>query len=273
MKIVITGSEGYIGKVVTKKIRETTRHDIIEVDLKRGTNIKDYFGLKADVLIHLAAFTSVIQSVSSFRDYMENNVSHYIEFLKYNRFDRIIYASSASVYDESGDIAPASPYALTKLSGEYISQWHSDNVLTLRFANPIGIDPCIHTKENYHSMASGEPCVMVKLAMAKQLNKVFQIHNMPGMVRDFFTVNLIADVIKEQLEGVKGTWYLGSNTATEVSFLLLDLCQKYGIKYEIIDPPPGVVQTFIPHSLYSLGRKQSINWSDEFEKYLKINWI
>lgn len=273
MKIVITGSEGYIGKVVTKKLRETTRHDIIEVDLKRGTNIKDVYNMKADVLIHLAAYTSVTQSFSSFRDYMENNVSHYIEFLKYNKFNRIIYASSASVYDEFGDIAPASPYALTKLSGEYVTNWHTDNALILRFANPIGIDPIIHTQENYHAMASGEPCVLVKLAMAEQTNKVFQIHNLPGMVRDFFKVNLIADVIKEQLEGTTGQWYLGSNVPTEVPFLLLDLCQRYSIQYEIVDPPQGISQTFIPHSLYSLGRKQTINWPNEFEKYLKVKWF
>lgn len=270
MKIVITGSKGYIGKLVTEAVRSKfVSHDIQEIDLQIGSDIYDVEGLEADVLIHLAAFTSVVESYERYEDYIVNNVTKYIKFLRNNKFGRVIYASSCSVMPTRDNINPDSTYAMTKLVCEYISQWHTSNVVSLRFGNPTGLSNELHGVEDYRTMCMGEPNVMAKLANALVKDEEFTVHNNPKMVRDFFPVFWIAEVISNLVESsVTGTYYLGSGIETDVMSLLQDIIQEHGIKYSFIEPPPGVSEGFAPDVQLEI-----MQYISEFDSYAPEKFV
>ena len=120
MKIAVTGYAGYIGQVVISELVKHPNIELVLIDSRDGKAIEHCEGVHADVLIHLAAYTSVVESFQKPDDYYQNNCSNYHSFLNRqdNSFGRIIYASSFSVYDEQLEISPSSVYGSTKLEGE-----------------------------------------------------------------------------------------------------------------------------------------------------------
>lgn len=142
MKIVITGSDGYIGNVVRKQLKaDFPDAEFQYIDIKSGMNYNMITNITGDVLVHLGAYVSVPESHEKFSQYYKNNCIHYELFLRRNKFDCIIYASSNAIYDDNQDINPASIYGSTKLEGEFISKRNNENVTILRFANPVGLIP------------------------------------------------------------------------------------------------------------------------------------
>jgi len=65
MKIVVTGSSGFIGTKIVKKLRKL-KHEVIELDITNGIDITDWNQVikinNFNVLIHLAAKTFVPDS-------------------------------------------------------------------------------------------------------------------------------------------------------------------------------------------------------------------
>jgi UDP-glucose 4-epimerase len=109
---------------------------------------------ESDFVFHLAAQAGVRASWgSSFRVYAENNVlatQLLLEATKNTNAQRVIYASSSSVYGDSpqlplredGECRPLSPYGVTKLAGEhlcnlYLANFHVPTV-SLRFFTVYG---------------------------------------------------------------------------------------------------------------------------------------
>lgn len=138
MKILVTGSQGYIGKHLLKLLGKT--HDIDEIDLKTGTDIripiqsyKEY-----DTIIHLAALVNVSRSTKYPEDYFNTNVNGTINVLKGFNFRHFIFASTGSA------VGLASPYALSKKMAELVVEdyckKHHKNFTTFRFYNVIGSD-------------------------------------------------------------------------------------------------------------------------------------
>lgn len=272
--IIITGAKGYIGKLVTQAVRNIGFNDILEIDLKNGQNIKDYHGLNASVLIHLAAFTSVTESSTHFESYINNNITHYCQFLKNNHFGRIIYASSAAVYASAQQVYPRSIYAMTKLNGEYMTEWRTPNHLNLRFGNPVGLDLLLHDASNFKAMAYGEPNLMIKLAKAKQKGIPFQLHD-SDMIRDFFPVQQIASTIAQHLHSnLVGNYYLGSGKTIKVATLVEAICTQFDIEYVKVPKPPEVSNGYaIPCLLNESSDFDMMNYVIQaFSDYLKVNW-
>lgn len=230
--IVITGNNGYIGRVVE---RELEGYELILIDEENGTNIKDVVGLSADYLVHLAAYISVTESEIYPDKYYLNNCSYYSKFLKNNNFKKIIYASSYAIYNIDGSINPSSVYGDTKYIGEYISKRSCENITILRFANPVGIYD-FH-KPIINKIINGYPNVFWLLAKCKKNCCIFTIHDMMGMVRDFYPVSWISKIIKKVIEnGIVGTYNIGSGIPTDVIRLLKNICLRYDIKFQYEQP-------------------------------------
>lgn len=108
---------------------------------------------KVNAMIHLAAQTSVVYSMSNPIDDVRNTYTTTAQVLEYARdkgVEKVVFASSAATYgdvhvesvDESLRPAPMSPYGIHKLSSELLmqvySQVHKIATCPLRFFNVYG---------------------------------------------------------------------------------------------------------------------------------------
>ena len=129
MKILLTGSEGFIGKNLQSFLKD--QHQLICLDKKLGNDLincdLDY---DVDLVIHLAGLSGVRQSLDNPVDYWTNNVigSHRI-FEKF-KDKKILYASSSTANEPWRN-----PYAMSKF---YMEQIAPENSLGMRFTTVYG---------------------------------------------------------------------------------------------------------------------------------------
>lgn len=180
MKILITGGAGYIGSTVATACLEAGHEIVVLDDLSKGRRdfgegrnlyvgdiadaalferiVSDHPDI--DAVVHCAARIIVPESVADPLGYYDSNVGKTVLLLQRLRdagIGRVVFSSSASVYagesgdgvDESGALAPASPYATTKAMIENVlrdgAQAGAFRAIALRYFNPIGADPRLRT--------------------------------------------------------------------------------------------------------------------------------
>ena len=131
MNILLTGSEGFIGKHLHNSLRD--QHNVIGLDKKTGQNILNtVLPNEVDLVIHLAGSSGVRDSLDNPREYWENNVeASRIIFNKYKNI-RILYASSSTAYEPDKN-----PYACSKYMMEYMAP---SKALGMRFTTVYGPD-------------------------------------------------------------------------------------------------------------------------------------
>jgi UDP-glucose 4-epimerase len=139
-KVLITGSEGYIGKHLIQMLGN--KYDIYKLDLKDPTTPLDIctvnWDLEFDTVVHLAALVNVSRSTKFPEDYFNTNVNgtrHLLRNLKYKNF---IFASTGSA------VGMASPYGISKKMAELIVEDYCKNnnkdYTMFRFYNVTGVD-------------------------------------------------------------------------------------------------------------------------------------
>ena len=73
MNILVTGSEGFVGKNLCKKLKR--KHKIIKLDRNLGHDLLTCdLNYDVDLVIHLAGSSGVRDSLINEREYIENNV-------------------------------------------------------------------------------------------------------------------------------------------------------------------------------------------------------
>ena len=160
MNILVTGSEGFLGKHVVKKLRALDHHvtgvdnleprvhgegaimtDVQRYDLQTSYNNTPYSVLRnTDIVIHLAAQVGVADSMIDMIRYVDHNTwrtAKFLDDLGYanqtaNRLCKLVIASSMSVYGdpdtaqpirENHPIDPTSVYGLTKYDQEMLCKF------------------------------------------------------------------------------------------------------------------------------------------------------
>ncbi len=180
MQVLIAGGAGYIGStiasacsdagirpvvldsLVTGRREFTAGRDFYQGDICDGPLIDQIFAEQPDIgaVIHCAALIVVPDSVRDPAGYYRANVTKSLDFTEHllrNRCRRLIFSSSAAIYqagaglavDEDSPIDPQSPYARTKAVCEAmfadIAAASPIRLLSLRYFNPIGADPKMRT--------------------------------------------------------------------------------------------------------------------------------
>jgi UDP-glucose 4-epimerase len=180
MKVLIAGGAGYIGStvasacsdagitpvildsLVTGRREFTVGREFYCGDIADGPLVDRIFAEHPDIdaVIHAAALIVVPDSVADPVGYYRANVAKSLDFVAHllrNGCGRLIFSSSASIYqvaadltvDEDSPIGPQSPYARTKAVCEAmfadIAAAQPIRVLSLRYFNPIGADPKLRT--------------------------------------------------------------------------------------------------------------------------------
>ena len=147
-KILVTGGAGFIGSNLVEELHET--NDVMVLDNLSTGKIENLDGLKTtfiegsitdlddvrkamkgiDYVFHLGALPSVPRSVRDPVTSNEMNINGTLNVLvaaKDEGVKKVVFASSSSVYGDTPTLPkietmtpnPLSPYAVTKLTGEY----------------------------------------------------------------------------------------------------------------------------------------------------------
>ena len=182
MKILVTGGAGFIGSHLVERMLAAAHTVVIlddfndfydpqikqaniagfakdvtvhHVDLRDDTSVRNLFHReKFEVIAHLAARAGVRPSIQHPQLYYDTNVTgtlHLLEAARVTGVERFIFASSSSVYGAS-KTAPFSedqhltqtfsPYAATKIAGEFLCSTYSHlyqlRIVALRYFTVYG---------------------------------------------------------------------------------------------------------------------------------------
>lgn len=135
MKILVTGSKGFVGSYLMRRI------DAVSYDLKEGRDIRNLkqlnrFMKNVDIVVHLAAFTSIKHAWENPSELYSHNIlgtANVIESAIKNGVQKIVWASSASVYQPYDN-----PYSYSKYVCEGLFKIRKIPSIGLRFMNIYG---------------------------------------------------------------------------------------------------------------------------------------
>ena len=227
-KIIVTGSCGFIGFHVCKCLIENN-FKVIGIDnldnyydvkikirrlnlLRKDTNFKFYkksildrslnklvSKIKPNLIINLAAQPGVRYSFKNPQKYIDTNIKGFLnilEIMKDNKINKLIYASSSSVYGnskkfpsrESMPLKPENLYGLTKVFNEDMAKFYSQKFLIssigLRFFTVYG--------------KLGRPDMFIpKVINNMKKGKIIDLYNNGNHHRDFTYVDDISSVIND----------------------------------------------------------------------------
>ena len=251
MKVVITGGSGFIGSHLADFLIESDYEVVVIDNLSVGrlenishllenskftflqASITDFDEIEivfkdTDWVFHLAALADIVPSIESPTEYYQSNVNgtfNVIEACRKYNVKKIIYSASSSCYgipdkyptNESAEIRPQYPYALTKSLGEQIvmhwCQLYNLPAISLRFFNVYG--PRARTSGTYGAVFG------VFLAQ-KLANKPYTIVGDGSQTRDFtYVSDVINAIIASASSNVSGEIInIGSNATYSINRLV-----------------------------------------------------
>ena len=248
-KVVVTGGAGFIGSHLAEELASQDYHVIILDDLSTGrqenidrllshNNVEFIRGSITDLMFlrqvfqdvsyvfHLAALSRVQRSIADPLTTNDINVKGTLNVMlaaKENGVKRVIYSSSSAIYGESSVLPqsetlppnPVSPYALTKLVGEFycsiFNQIYNLSTISLRYFNVFG--------------SGQDPLSPYANVIPLFIDRITQ--ELPPIIfgdgeqsRDFVYVD---DVVRANIlainKGVDGVYNIGSGISTTINEL------------------------------------------------------
>jgi len=278
-KILITGGAGFIGSnIVDYLVANKYKHITVLDNLETGNlnniqthinskkvhfiqgSISDYDTCLAatkgqDIILHQAALGSVPRSIINPLATHQTNVTGFVNILeaaRTNKVNRVVYASSSSVYGDDLNMPkkeeivgnPLSPYAVSKKTNELyaavFASTYQMEIIGLRYFNVFG------PKQN----PAGPYAAVIPIFMDKLLNKISPtIYGDGNNTRDFTYVenviqaNLLAAFTKDKaaVNQVYNIAY-GATTSLNKLFELIATDLKLDTKVIYGDKRPGEIK-------------------------------
>ena len=288
MKILVTGGSGFIGSHVVERYHKDA--EVVVLDNLRSGHLKNLEGLKCrfvegsildqalvdklmegvDYVFHLAALVSVPESMSLPAETVNINVHgllNVLESARRHEVKKLCFASSAAVYGEnpaqpkveSMVLDPRSPYAITKLDGEYYCALYAREgwlpTACLRFFNVFG--PRQDPKSAYAA------AVPIFLHHARN-NEPITIYGDGGQTRDFIYVKDIVGALAFVAETpeVQGVFNAGYGQAITIAELVEEISKLTGSHSKIEHEP--VRAGDIRHSTSDASKLREAGWKPMF---------
>ena len=284
MKVLVTGGAGFIGSHVVEQFQGRARVCVLD-NLRTGArknlagldceliegSITDEASVKkavsgADFVFHLAAMVSVPESMTQPRECVEWNVTGLLNVLRASAdagVRKLVLASSAAVYGDNPTVPkletmipePRSPYAITKLDGEYYGALFAREgwlpTACLRFFNVFG------PRQNPRSAYAAAVPVFMEKALAGEPLDIF---GDGGQTRDFIAVKDVVSALDfvASNDEASGVFNCGYGRATTILALAEEIIRLAGSSSTIVHHPPRPGD--VRHSLASVARLTALGW-------------
>jgi UDP-glucose 4-epimerase len=278
MKVLITGGAGFIGSHVAEhfqgkaqvrvldNLRTGYRRNLdgLDVEFIEGS-ILDREAVKravegVDYIFHLAALISVPESMSKPQECVDLNVTGLLNVLTAAaeaKVTKLVLASSAAIYGNNPTVPkvetmfpePLSPYAVTKLDGEYycdlFTRTTSLETACLRFFNVFG------PRQDPNSAYAAAVPIFIRKALDGQSLTVFGDGE---QTRDFIYVKDIvaANVFAATTPGVTGVFNVGYGASTTINHIAGEIIKAAGSASTIDHQPERAGD--VKHSLASVQK-------------------
>lgn len=274
MKTVVTGGAGFIGSNLVGVLLEEEHEVIVIDDLSTGKreNLKNLLDRKSiafiqgsitdlnflteffkdvECVFHQAAIPSVQRSVEDPQATNEANVNGTLNVLIAARdcgVEKVIYASSSSVYGDTPTLPkredmepnPKSPYAVSKLAGEYYCRVFSEvyglKTVCLRYFNVYG------PQQDPHSEYAAVIPRFIKRVLE---HKSPIIYGDGTQTRDFTFVKDVAHAnLRAMEQDIEGVFNIACGEQISVNELALTLMELVGVELEVVYevPRPGDIK-------------------------------
>lgn len=285
MRVLITGGAGFIGSHIVEYFQG--KAEVRVLDNLRTGYLKNLDGLKCefiegsvtdktivekavegvDYIFHLAAMVSVPESMFKPQECVEINVNGLLNVLEAASkagCKKLVLASSAACYGDNPTVPkveemypePRSPYAITKLDGEYYNAMYTKEgkleTASLRFFNVFG--PRQDPKGAY---AAAVPIFIEKAVK----NETISIYGDGEQTRDFIYVKDIVGglVFACTTPGVTGTYNVGYGSKITINDLAKVIIKETGSKTVIEYKPERAGD--VKHSMASSAKLRAAGWS------------
>lgn len=284
MRVLITGGSGFIGSHIVEhfqgraevrvldNLRTGYRHNLdgFKVEFIEGS-ITDKAAVEkamvgVDYVFHLAAMVSVPESTFKPHECAEINVMGHLNVLEAAHkagVKKLVFASSAAIYGDNPVVPkietmypePKSPYAITKLDGEYYNAMYTKEgrleTASLRFFNVFG--PRQDPKGAY---AAAVPIFIEKAVKGEDIG----VFGDGEQTRDFIYVKDIvgALVFAVTTPGVTGTFNIGYGSKITINALANEIIRLLGSSIKVNHGPERAGD--VKHSMASSDRLRAAGW-------------
>ncbi len=271
--VLVTGGAGYIGSHVCKALAEAGAQPICLDTLEKGHDwavrwgslergdvgdgrfVEDVFlRHKPKVVIHLAGYIEVGESVAHPERYLTNNAGKsrvLIGAALRHKIEAFVFSSTCAVYGlpqtellaESHRVAPINPYAASKASVERAldaAAWRGLRAASLRYFNATGADAAAEIGEAHNPETHLLP-LAVDAALGLRTSLVVHGSDYPtddgSCVRDYVHVTDLADAHLRAVQWVMSqkagrgrhdVFNLGSGTGHSVKQVVESIGQVVG---------------------------------------------
>lgn len=288
MKVMVTGGAGFIGSHITEYFQdkaEVVVFDNLRSGFKRNIenfrmkfvegSITDLPRLSeaakgADYIFHLAAMISVPESVIKPLECVEINVNGTLNVLKAaaeNKVKKVVLSSSAAIYGDNPVVPkvetmlpePKSPYAVTKLDGEYYlnlykKEWGIGTV-SLRYFNVFG--PRQDPKSQY---AAAIPIFVHNAVRDKDIT----IFGDGEQTRDFIYVKDVARANAMAIEKGEGVYNVACGQKITINELARKIITMTNSKSKIVYAHERTGD--VKHSLADISRIKALGFKPDFDR-------
>lgn len=291
MRVLITGGAGFIGSHIAEhfqgkaevrvldSLRSGYRRNLdglgvefIEGDIRSRELVREAMQ-GVDYVFHLAALVSVPESMEKIAECIDINDTGMIVILEEAaraHVKKLCFSTSAAVYGDNPELPkretmapePKSPYAITKLDGEYYCRMFTETgklqTACLRYFNVFG--PRQDPKGAY---AAAVPIFIDKA----RKNEPLTIFGDGGQTRDFiFVKDIVAANVFLAQSGHTGVYNVANGGKITIEDLAKEIIRLTGSKSEIVHLPEraGDIRhsTASPEKLRSIGFTPSWKFAD-----------
>ena len=298
MKIFLTGSSGFIGQSLTKKLLHNHQVHHMESDLREHEKVKqELLTANPDVIVHLAARTEVQMSFVEQTNFSEINYVGTVNLIEaasqLENLKSFVFASTMEVYgwqpisdevrdhgkpespvlfDENTPPNPNAPYAVAKLGCEYYLKYASRS---------LGLPYTIIRQTNAYGRHDNEYFVTEQIITQMLKNKDVINLGYAEPYRNFIYVDDMVDMwssVIENSEKCKGkTFTIGPEWAIKIKDYAEMIANKLKwrgkINWNTKDPRPGEIYWLCSdHKLITetIGWEPKTSLSDGLDKTIEI---
>jgi len=285
MKILITGGSGFIGSHIVEHYQDKADEIRVLDNLRTGYR-KNLDGLKhvfiegsitdreavakavegVDYVFHLAALVSVPESMAKPAECVDINVHGLLNVLEASAaagVKKLVFASSAAIYGDNPTVPkletmlpePKSPYAITKLDGEYyldlFNRERGLETAAIRFFNVFG--PRQDPKGAY---AAAVPIFIEKALKGEDIT----VYGDGEQTRDFIYVKDIVGALSFAVEtpGVTGVFNAGYGGQMTINDLATKILAAAGSTSTVLHGPERAGD--VKHSRSSADKLRNAGW-------------